>query len=183
VPVSTEVTPAQIDELMRLVGWHLRTFAKRADWDDILGIGYMGMWHHVQLWQKNPRYSLKNVALKGAMWFVLTYVKKAKRVWEYELPLCGEAENEEGDFVEVEWLCQEDFTPRIHAQMEAEESLRDLTESEREILMQYYVEGYTFQEIAHAHGHRSKTWGFNNVRAAEKKLRVASQETPLPCRI
>lgn len=183
MPELVKVTDAQIKELMRLVGWHLRTFSTHAEWDDILQIGYIGMWQHIQLWQQNPRYTLKTVALKGAMWSALSYVKKSKRIWEHELQIFGETENEDGEMFEPECLCQDDFSPRIHAQMEAAELLRDLTETEREVLTQYHVEGRTFLEIAQAHGRNSKTWGFNHVRAAEKKVRAASQETPLSCRI
>jgi RNA polymerase sigma factor (sigma-70 family) len=177
-----EISEKQLDEVMRIVRWKLRNFQTRNDWDDILGIAYMGMWTGIQRCRDNPRFNLKSIGVQSAVWDVLTYVRKAKRIRDTEWSLEFETASEDGEDSTIEYLTQPDFAPSVDDQIAVEELLRNLGEREREILVQYHLEGMTFDEIAAAHGKKSRTWAFNHVRAAEKKLRAGSLETSSGCR-
>lgn len=176
-----DISQKQVDELMRVVRWRLRSFRERPDWDDILAVAYLGMWTDIVRCQHHPRFNLKSVGVQGAVWEALSYVRKAKRIQDNECQFI-EYDFDESECLMPLCLTDPDPAPRIVDQIHTEKLLRCLTDIERDVLIRYHVEGMTFLEIATAYGKNSKTWGFNNVRAAEKKVRLSAQVSPSSCR-
>jgi DNA-directed RNA polymerase specialized sigma24 family protein len=175
------ISQKQLDDLMRVVRWRLRSFSNRNDWDDILGVAYLGMWTDIVRCQNHPRFNYYKIGVQGALWEALSYVKKAKRIYDSECQLGVETDDDDEILMPLA-LTYPDCAINVLDRMDTEQLLRCLTNIERDVLIRYHVEGMTFLEIATAHGKNSKTWGFNNVRAAEKKLRAYSQEISSDCR-
>lgn len=175
------ITQKQLDNMMRVVRWRLKSFRKRNDWDDILGAAYLGMWTDIQRGKDHPRFNFYKIGVQGAVWNALDYVKKVKRIEDNECQLGLDNDDNEEILLPLA-LTSPDFAADVVARFDTEELLRCLTTIERDVLIRYHVEGMTFLEIARAHGRNSKTWSFNNVRAAEKKLREHSKELASACR-
>lgn len=177
------ISQKQLDELMRIVRWRLRNLSDRDDWEDILSVAYLGMWTDMLRSQNHPRFNYKSVGVQGAVWEALSYLKKCKRIKDNECQLGWlETDEEDAALLMPVTLTSPDCALNVVDRMHTEQLLRCLTVIERDVLIRYHVEGMTFLEIATAHGRNSKTWGFNNVRAAEKKLREHSKELASACR-
>lgn len=70
-----ELSEKEIAQLIRVVRWHLKDYAGRRDWEDLLQVGLIGMWRSVSGAPAHGPHRMTTLACQGAMWAVQDYLR------------------------------------------------------------------------------------------------------------